>query len=53
MVSDCRYLSSGIRRMGVSSEHVEEIQRCVEMVAQWCGKSTEGWIRVGDIEEQV
>ena len=43
----------GCVRAGVSKEGVDEIQRAVEMVAVWAGRSTEQWARVGDVKEEM
>ncbi|KAI9774522.1 MAG: hypothetical protein M1840_002769 [Geoglossum simile] len=43
----------GTRRLGVSMEDVEGLQLCVETIARWAGKDTEGWARVRDIEADV
>ena len=39
----------GLRRLGISAEDVEGVQRAVEQVARWAGKETEGWARVEDV----
>jgi len=43
----------GIRRIGVSSEDVELIQQCVEMVARFAGVRVDKVPRVVDIEHEV
>ncbi|KAL9036642.1 MAG: hypothetical protein Q9214_006042, partial [Letrouitia sp. 1 TL-2023] len=39
----------GMRRLGVSEEDVEEVQKGVELLARWAGRTTEGWVRVKDV----
>jgi len=41
----------GLRRMGVSERDVELVQRAIEAVATWAGRSVEGWPRVGDVTD--
>ncbi|KUJ24009.1 uncharacterized protein LY89DRAFT_604316 [Mollisia scopiformis] len=43
----------GTRRVGVSSEDVECIQQCIEMVAEFCRLSLHRVPRVADIEHEV
>ena len=43
----------GTRRLGVSEEDVEKVQKAVELVAEIAGKSTEGWPRVQDVRNEV
>ncbi|KAH9861327.1 hypothetical protein IAQ61_011064 [Plenodomus lingam] len=43
----------GTRRIGVSSEDVETIQQCIELVAQFCSVSLHKVPRVKDIEHEV
>ena len=43
----------GTRRLGVSEDDVEAVQKAVEMVASWAGRSTEGWARAADVREEV
>ena len=43
----------GTRRLGVSEDDVEAVQRAVEILASWAGRSTEGWARVGDVRDEV
>ncbi|KAH0537200.1 L-galactonate dehydratase [Glutinoglossum americanum] len=43
----------GIRRLGVSVEDVEALESCVEKIAKWAGKDTEGWVRVKDVEGET
>lgn len=44
---------SGLRRLGVSEENVEQVQKALELVAEFAGKSTEGWPRVKDVRDEV
>ncbi|KAL2012803.1 hypothetical protein VTN00DRAFT_328 [Thermoascus crustaceus] len=39
----------GFRRLGVSEGDVELVQRGIEAVATWAGRSVEGWPRVKDV----
>lgn len=43
----------GTRRLGVSEDDVEAVQRAVEILASWAGRNTEGWARVGDVRDEV
>jgi Carboxymuconolactone decarboxylase family len=43
----------GLRRLGVSEEDVELVQKVVEAVAMWAGKSVEGWPRVTDVPDKI
>ncbi|KAF2106147.1 hypothetical protein BDV96DRAFT_508333 [Lophiotrema nucula] len=43
----------GTRRIGVSSEDVETVQQCIEMVARFCGLRLHRVPRVKDIEHEV
>lgn len=43
----------GLRRVGVSEGDVELVQRGIETVARWAGRSVEGWPRVTDIPDVV
>jgi hypothetical protein len=43
----------GMRRLGVSEDDVEMVQRAVEAVAIWAGKSVEGWPRVIDVPDKI
>lgn len=41
----------GFRRLGVSEGDVELVQRGIEAVATWAGRSVEGWPRVKDVKD--
>ncbi|KAK0507110.1 hypothetical protein JMJ35_010568 [Cladonia borealis] len=43
----------GLRRVGVSSEDVELVQQCIEMVAEFCEVKLNKVSRVKDIEHEV
>ena len=43
----------GLRRLGRSAEEVEMVQRAIEEVAVWAGRSIEGWVRVGDVKDEI
>lgn len=43
----------GLRRLGCSVEEVEGVQKVVEAVAIWAGRSTAGWPRVTDIKDEI
>lgn len=43
----------GTRRLGVSEDDVEAVQRAVEILASWAGRNTQGWARVGDVRDEV
>ncbi|MCJ1470078.1 hypothetical protein MMC07_008723 [Pseudocyphellaria aurata] len=43
----------GTRRLGVSEDDVEAVQKAVEMLAAWAGRNTEGWARAGDVRDEV
>lgn len=43
----------GLRRLRVSAENVEGVQRVVESVAGWLGRDTTGWPTVKDVEGDV
>ena len=41
----------GLLRMDVAREDVESMKRATMMVADWCGKSTEGWAELEEIND--
>lgn len=41
----------GSRRVGVGKGDLEKVVKCVEMVAEWAGKDTRGWVQVEDVED--
>lgn len=43
----------GLRRLGCSVDEVESVQKAVEAVANWSGRSTSGWPRVTDIKDEM
>lgn len=43
----------GTRRLGVSEDDVEAVQRAVEILASWAGRNTEEWARAGDVRDEV
>lgn len=43
----------GLRRLGVSEDDVESVQKAIEAVATWAGKSVEGWPRVTDVPDVI
>jgi hypothetical protein len=43
----------GTRRLGVGMQDVEGLQLCVETIARWAGRDTEGWVRAQDVEMEV
>jgi hypothetical protein len=43
----------GMRRIGVSSEDVELVQQCIELVAEFAGERLDKVPRVKDIEREV
>lgn len=43
----------GIRRLGVSEDDVDAVQRAVEMLASWAGRNTDGWARAGEVRNEV
>jgi hypothetical protein len=43
----------GLRRLGVSEDDVESVQKAIEAVATWAGKSVEGWPRVKDVPDVI
>ncbi|KAL1967041.1 hypothetical protein VTN77DRAFT_3565 [Rasamsonia byssochlamydoides] len=43
----------GLRRLGVSEYDVESVQKAIEAVATWAGRSVEGWPRVTDVKDVI
>ena len=43
----------GLRRLGVSDDDVELVQRAIEAVAKWAGRDVQGWPRVTDITDPI
>lgn len=43
----------GLRRLGASEDEAEGVQQAVELVADWAGKSKEGWPRAVDVRGEM
>ena len=43
----------GLMRTGVSEGDVDQIEKAIETVAKWSGRSVEGWPRVKDIPDVI
>ena len=43
----------GLRRLGVSMEDAKSVVASIRAVAEWCGRGTQGWVQVEDVEAEV
>ena len=39
----------GLRRLGITAEEVEALERAIEKIAAWAGRETSPWPRIADV----